>query len=274
MGKPLNEHEETIMTNDPHQYVASLQLPELEPEARMLAVRPRGAARGAAPLTAVTDRPSAALIKGQVTAFSGNLSGQDKQDVEYTTLAAQLNSDVVVPDNQSFEQMQAWFANYSKVMSNLGWVMSFNWEKYQAGSQGLSVDAVILQVLAAVASENGAAIAKAALDAIGKLPQEGGRIKLFNNSTMGDRAGKFLLGVAAKENEAISLAFGAFAMDYKTRDTTVLWFNWKSSDVSIYKDQKVATFNQDYYAKGARNKLEDKMRDHAAAYVEDLDLGF
>jgi hypothetical protein len=270
----LNEHEETIMTNDPHQYVASLQLPELEPEARMLAVRPRGAARGAAPLTAVTDRPSAALIKGQVTAFSGNLSGQDKQDVEYTTLAAQLNSDVVVPDNQSFEQMQAWFANYSKVMSNLGWVMSFNWEKYQAGSQGLSVDAVILQVLAAVASENGAAIAKAALDAIGKLPQEGGRIKLFNNSTMGDRAGKFLLGVAAKENEAISLAFGAFAMDYKTRDTTVLWFNWKSSDVSIYKDQKVATFNQDYYAKGARNKLEDKMRDHAAAYVEDLDLGF
>jgi len=85
----------------------------------MLTARPRGVARGAAPLTAVTDKPSAALIKGQVTAFTGNLSGQDKQDVEYTTLAAQLNSDIVVPDNQSFEQMQAWFANYSKVMSNL-----------------------------------------------------------------------------------------------------------------------------------------------------------
>lgn len=262
------------MTQDSDQYVMSLQIPDIEADARMLGRQSKRAAILGAPLSAETDKPTASLIKGQVTAFSGNLSGQDKQDIEYTTLAAQLNSDIVVPDNQSFESMQAWFANYSKVMSNLGWVMSFSWEKYKAASQGLSVDAVIIEVLTAVASQNGAAIAKAAIDAIGKLPRDGNRIKLFNNSTMSDKAGKFLLGVASKENESLSLAFGAFALDFKTRDTTVLWFNWKSSDVSIYKDQKVATFNQDYYAKGARATLEKKMRDHVSAYVEDLDLGF
>ncbi|MBR0564871.1 hypothetical protein J5J83_01925 [Azoarcus sp. L1K30] len=262
------------MATESDQYVMSLQIPDIEPDARVFGTRLRRGMVLGAPLPGAGDKPSAALIKGQVTAFLGNLSGQDRQDVEYTTLAAQLNSDVVVPDNQSFENMQAWFSNYSKVMSNLGWVMSFSWEKYKADSQGLSVDAVIIQVLEAVASQNGAAIAKAAIDAIGKLPRDGNRIRLFNNSTMSDQAGKFLIGVASKEKESISLAFGAFALDYRTRDTTVLWFNWKSSDVAIYKDQKVATFNQDYYAGGARAKLEQKMRDHVAAYVEDLDLGF
>jgi len=262
------------MTQDADRYVKSLQFPDIDADARMLGSQSRRAAILGAPLTAETDKPSAALIKGQVTAFSGNLSGQDKQDIEYTTLAAQLNSDIVVPDNQSFENMQAWFKNYSSVMSNLGWVMSFSWEKYKAATQGLSMDAVIMQVLAAVASQNGAAIAKAAMDAVSKLPRDGNRIRLFNNATMSDKAGKFLLGVASKENESLSLAFGAFAFDYETRDTTVLWFNWKSADVSIYKDQKVATFNQDYYAKGARATLEKKMRDHVAAYAEDLDLGF
>ncbi len=262
------------MTQDADRYVKSLQLPDIDADAKMLMSQSRRAAILGAPLTAATDKPTAALIKGQVTAFSGNLSGQDKQDIEYTTLAAQLNSDIVVPDNQSFENMQAWFKNYSSVMSNLGWVMSFSWEKYKAATQGLSMDAVIMQVLAAVASQNGVAIAQAAMDAVSKLPRDGNRIRLFNNSTMSDKAGKFLLGVASKENESLSLAFGAFAFDYETRDTTVLWFNWKSSDVSIYKDQKVATFNQDYYAKGARATLEKKMRDHVSAYVEDLDLGF
>ncbi|MDD2874736.1 MAG: hypothetical protein RBT39_16720 [Azoarcus sp.] len=262
------------MTQDADRYVKSLQLPDIDADAKMLGSQSRRATILGAPLTAETDKPTAALIKGQVTAFSGNLSGQDKQDIEYTTLAAQLNSDIVVPDNQSFENMQAWFKNYSSVMSNLGWVMSFSWEKYKAATQGLSMDAVIMQVLAAVASQNGVAIAQAAMDAVSKLPRDGNRIRLFNNSTMSDKAGKFLLGVASKENESLSLAFGAFAFDYETRDTTVLWFNWKSSDVSIYKDQKVATFNQDYYAKGARATLEKKMRDHVSAYVEDLDLGF
>jgi len=52
------------------------------------------------------------------------------------------------------------------------------------------------------------------------------------------------------------LLSSAFAMDYQTRDTGVLWFEWKSSDVSLYKDQKRATFNQTYYARGARSALE------------------
>ncbi len=151
--------------------------------------------------------------------------------------------------------------------------MSFEWEEYKASSAGLSVDKVVLEVLAAVASQNGAAIAKAAIDALSKLPQDDGRLRLFSNSTTGDSAGKFLLGACSKDGASITLAFGAFAMDYRTRNTSVLWFNWKSSDVSIYKDQKVATFNQDYYAKGARTPLEKKMAGHVESYVADLELG-
>lgn len=260
-------------TKDPKAYIQRLEIPPLEAHAKQLGITPTVSKR-AEPSLETDEKPSAKLIKGQVTAFTAGMNGQDKQDIEYTTLAAQLNSDVKVPDNQSFDGMKAWFHNYADVMSNLGWIMSFDWEKYNASTQGLTMDKVVLEVLAAVASENGAAIAKAAVNALENLSDDDGKLKLFSNSTMGSKAGKFLLGVAAKENEAISLAYGAFAMDYQTRDTSVLWFQWKSSDISIYKDQKVATFNQNYYAKGARTALEKKMQGHAATYVEDLDLGF
>ena len=254
-------------------FVRRLQIPDLQTHAKRLGITPQPALRAAAS-PEVADVPSAKLIKGQVTAFTEGLSGQDKQDVEYTTLAAQLNSDVKVPDNQSFEGMKKWFKNYASVMSNLGWIMSFDWEKYNAATQGLTMDKVVLQVLAAVASQNGAAIAKSAIDAMKTLDRGDGKLRLFQNSTMGNEAGKFLLGIASKDNDSIGLAYGAFAMDYQTRDTSVLWFEWKSSDVSIYRDQKRATFNQTYYARGAREALETKLADHAPTYVEDLDLGF
>jgi len=257
-------------------YVKSLEIPDLQTHAKAYGITTLVAAapRTAPVLAEVADKPSASLIEGQVTAFTVGLSGQDKQDVEYTILAAQLNSDIKVTDNQSLNGMKAWFKNYTTVMSNLGWIMSFDWEQYHASSQGLSMDKVMIEVLAAVASQNGAAIAKAALDAMQKLPKDGDRIKMFSNSTTSGSAGKFLLGVAAKDNEAISLACGSFAMDYTTRGTTVLWFNWQSSNINIYKDQKTCTFNQDYYAKGARAALEAKLHDHAAHYVSDLNLGF
>ena len=255
-------------------FVRALNFPDLTTHAERLEVDVQPRLRAAAPPSAEADpAPSAKLIKGQITAFTAGLTGQDKQDVEYTTLAAQLNSDVEVPDNQSFAGMQAWFKNYASVMSNLGWIMSFDWEKYNASTRGLTMDKVVLEILAAVASQNGAAIAKSAIDALQSLDRGDGRLRLFNNSTMSDKAGKFLLGVASKQNDAISLAYGAFAMDYRTRDTGVLWFEWKSSDVSLYKDQKQATFNQAYYARGARSALETKLSDHAPTYVDDLDLG-
>lgn len=256
-------------------YVSSLEVPELPLHPNEIGFKSlsRSSLRADIALAEVDARPSAALINGQVTAFTAGLSGQDKQDVEYTILAAQMNSDVKVSDNQSLEGMKAWFKNYSEVMSNLGWVMSFDWEHYQARSQGLTMDQVILEVLAAVASQNGAAIAKAAIDAMKQLPKEDGRIKLFSNATTSDKAGKFMLSVATKENDTISLAFGAFAMDFSTRNTTVLWFNWKNNDVNIYKDQKIATFNQNYYANGARKALEAKLHNHASRFVDDLELG-
>ena len=254
-------------------FAAGLEIPNLEAHARQFEIAPATQPRRMAMLESVGDAPTASLVKGQVTAFTANMSGQDKQDIEYTTLAAQLNSDVKVPDNQSMDGMKAWFKNYSNVMSNLGWVMSFNWEKFDAHSADLTVDKVIIQVLEAVASQNGAAIAKAAIDAISALPADGNRLRLFNNSTVSDKAGKFLLGLADKQGDAISLSFGAFAMDYATRDTGVLWFHWKSSDLSIFKNQMEATFNQHAYAGGARDRLEAKLQGHVATFVDDLDLG-
>lgn len=264
----------TIKSVDLVEYANALEIPDLKSHAARHGIVPAMASTAATPDNKPADKPSAELIKGQVTAFTAGMTGQDKQDVEYTTLAAQLNSDVKVPDNQSYEDMQEWFKNYAKVLSNLGWVMSFEWEKFNSSSSGLSMDKVVLEVLAAVASQNGMAIAKAAMDAVSKLPSEDGKLKLFDSSTMGDKAGKFQLGVASKDGDSISLACGAFAMDYKTRDTTVLWFNWKSSDVNIYKDQKTCTFNQDVYANGGREALEKKLQGHVKTYVDELDLGF
>jgi hypothetical protein len=264
--------------NAQESFVDGLKFPDLQTNAQALGIRPRNFLRPPlADEAPPADKPTASLIAGQVTAFTAGMSGQDKQDVQYTTLAAQLNSDVVVPpkNQKTMKGMEEWFDNYNLVMSHLGWTrQASNWEKYNAGGAGFTVDKVILEVLAAVASENGAAIAKAAIDAISKLPQNDDRLKLFNSSTLGDSTGKFLLGACSKDKESIALAFGAFAMDFQTRDITVVWFNWKSSNVNIYKDQKVSTFNQDYYVRGGRAALEAKMAGHAETYISSLELAW
>ena len=257
-------------------FVDGLKLPDLETNARALGIKPRNFGPLLMDEAPPADKPTASLVAGQITAFTAGLFGQDKQDVLYTALAAQLNSDVIIPpaNQKTVQGMKDWFDNYSTVMSNFGWTrQAANWEKYDAGGAGFTVDKVILEVLAAVASENGAAIAKAAIDAISKLPQGDDRVKLFQNSTLGDSTGKFLLGVCSKEKESIALAFGAFAMDFQTRDTTVIWFNWKSSNVNIYKDQKASTFNQAYYASSVRKALEARLAGHADTYVTTLPLG-
>jgi hypothetical protein len=53
----------------------------------------------------------------------------------------------------------------------------------------------------------------------------------------------------------------------------VLWIYWRSNNVNIYKEQKVVTFNEDYYANGARQTIEARLREHAATYGEELELG-
>jgi hypothetical protein len=256
-------------------FIERLEFPRLrKTAAAALCIMPK--AEPVMDINAIPYTPSASLVKGQITAFTSGLTNQEKRDVEYTMLAAQLNSDMLVKDNQTLPGMKRWFKNYADVLSNLGWILSFDWEKYSARSSGLSVDKVIFEVLAAVATENGAAIAKAAIEALLKLPQDDGLLNLFRNSTMTNSAGKFLLGVCSKDknNDSIALAFGAFAMDFLTQHSTALWVNWKSSNVNIFKDQKIGTFNQDYYASNCREALEAKLRGHAASYVADLKIGF
>jgi len=255
-------------------FVNALALPDLAKHAAALGIQvlPQQP-RPKTLLMAAPPKPSATLVMGQVAGFTAGLTGQDKQDVECTTLAAQLNSDVKVKDNKTYDGVLKWFDNYASVMSNLGWIMSFDWQKYQASGQGLSMDQVVLEILAGAMTGDAPLIAKAAIDALGKLPRTDGRLSLFRNSTVSASAGKFMLGVASKQGESLGFQFGAIAMDYASRDTTILWFRWKSSDLKIEKDTKTATFNQVMYAQQARATLEAKLAGHINTYAQDLDLG-
>lgn len=255
-------------------YVAALAVPELASHAASLGVT----ARGPRPvrtglLKAASPKPTASLVMGQVAAFTAGLTDQDKMDVQCTTLAAQLNSDVKVKDTKTYAGVLKWYENYASVMSNLGWIMSFDWQQYRASGQGLSMDKVVVEILAGAATGDAALIAKAAIDALASLPKDDGRLTLFRNSTVSAAAGKFMLGVASKQGESLAFSFGAMAMDYHKQDTSVLWFHWKSSDLKIQKDQKIGTFNQGVYAKQARATLEAKLSSHINTYVEDLDIG-
>jgi hypothetical protein len=247
---------------DPAQHAASLGIQVRPPQPRPMGL-----------LMAAPPKPSATLVMGQVAGFTAGLSGQDKQDVECTTLAAQLNSDVKVTDTKTYSGVRKWFDNYASVMSNLGWIMSFDWQQYQASGQGLSMDKVVLEILAGALTGDAPLIAKAAIDALGKLPQSDGRLSLFRNSTVSASAGKFMLGVASKQGDSLGFQLGAVAMDYTSQDTTVLWFRWKSSDLKIQKDTKTATFNQAMYAQKARATLEARLAGHINTYAQDLDLG-
>ena len=149
-----------------------------------------------------------------------------------------------------FTQTESWYRKYTEILETLGWVaeqMAF--ARYDQSEGELRMDKAALAVIAAIATQNQLAVLRESLTALESLAEGDGTIRLFDFHTAADASGNFQIGAVQKsENDALSLALGAFHYSTAGARRRVLFVSWGAQRVDFWTAAQKMTFNLPFYA--------------------------
>ena len=216
------------------------------------------------------DDLQAAIDAGSLLGFVDGLSGQDKDDVLFSTQFAQRAASA---KSDRFLEVQKWYRDYVEWLETLGWVVpQFSFNTVDAGDHELQMDAAALEIISAVASGGQTAILTAALKALGEMADDSQQIKLFDFHSSVDFGGNFQMGAVQKaDNGAVSVALGAF--HYKSVDNRkgFLFIRWGKQTVNFWASAQTITLNQTLYAQ-VRETVAEALGASAKSLISDVKL--
>lgn len=243
-------------------FVRSIDIEGTHPHLNLSALR-------SAPPRLKDDEKSANVVDGSLVSFVANLTSQNKSDTLNSTLLAQLAA------SKKFDRWKNttdWYKFYTDVLQKVGWVFQeFNFQKYSAGGSTFTVDKVVVEVLAAIASGNEVAIAQETMNALKALSDGDKGMVLWNSNTTSAEAGNFQISVCAESNGSVVMKNGSFYFTTSTTTSKFLWFSYSGSNMSIFKNGTTMTLNQEIYSK-VRKEIIDKLGSKAVEFVADLDI--
>ncbi|MBZ9714503.1 hypothetical protein [Deinococcus multiflagellatus] len=220
-------------------------------------------------LTLTDDTEQGLVDAGSLVSFVAGLSKQTKADVLNSTLLAQLAANKAYDRENDTDN---WYKKYREVLENIGWVISeFKFTKYQASGTTLQIKKVVLELLAAIMSENPLAVTKATLDAVESLGDGDDRVALFSSNSSNSSSGNFQVAAVVEDKKTPTMMIGAFY--FKSNDVKVnfLWAHFQTSNTSLYQGTQTLTLDEDVYAR-VRQQIIDKLGERATQYIADLDI--
>lgn len=220
--------------------------------------------------TADPAKPSGFVNSGSLVSFVAGVSPQNQADVLNSTLLAQLAA------NKKFDREKNttdWYAYYRNVLENVGWVVqAFQFDKYNVGGASVTVDKIVLDVLAAIATGNDLAVITTTLNAVKNLSKSNdNRIVLFDHASHGASNGNFQISSCAESGGQVAMKIGAFYFSSNQNVERFLWFNFSSSNSTIYKGAQDMTLNGKVFEQ-ARTTVVTKLGDNAKNFVANLDI--
>jgi hypothetical protein len=248
-------------TSERKGYIAGLKLEEAPPALARIAAKALRLTEG---------EKSSNVDDGSLVAFLPGVSATHKADVLNSTLLAQLAANYQY-DRE--EKPVEWYKFYRDVLENIAWViMGFNWEQFKGSGTTLSVDEVVIKILAAIATQNDIAIIMETVEALKALSDGDDRVVLFNQESHSDKKGNFQIADVAEVDGLVNLKMGAFYFSTAQTVTSILWMKFSSSETNFYMAGQTMTLNEEIY-KTIRADVVAKLGDRAAKYIRDLPLG-
>jgi hypothetical protein len=274
---PPRREPEYAMSTDGYIERLALSTANLQRPARRRVMRSAGvtrddAAPAAAPqASAVPDELQAAVNVGSLLSFVEGVSTTEKADV---LLSVQLAQRGASGKYDRFQQTESWYQKYVEILEQVGWVgEQFAFAKYGQHEGELRMDQAALAIITAIATQNQLAVLKEAVDALAKLAEDDGTIRLFDFHSSKQASGNFQIGAVQKsDNGALSLALGAFY--YRSTDDRrrFLFFSWGAQQVNFWTGAQKMTLNQTFYAE-RREVVARKLGESADEFISDLKLG-
>lgn len=218
----------------------------------------------------VTDKqPGNFVDAGSLVSFVSGLSEENQIAVLNSTLLAQLAA------NKKFDRetdTTNWYQFYRSVLENVGWQMpAFGFNEYRAGGSNFTMDKAVLEILAAIATQNELAAITAAINAAKGLADKDGRIALFDHSSTTDKSGSFQIGLASEAGGIIAMKLGAVYFTTQADVTKVLWFTFAKKSTHLYASSQAVNLDPAIYEL-VKADVEAKLGELAKTFVQNIDI--
>ena len=190
------------------------------------------------------EAPEKAAIVGEgVLSFTGNLAGQNIDDVLHAFLFATLASNKAFPRE---EQGKEWYYHFVQVMTDAGWLPTQKfYNDINIGGNSVRMDELVLEILGAVVAgialpgSTSALMLKVASSAINALKKRETALTLYERNMLENGVGGTAAGTCTEINGEVTLALGTVRFIRKNTSTQVLFFDWDSRDVKLYRGESV-----------------------------------
>ena len=210
------------------------------------------------------------VVGGGLTAFTENVKGLSKQDILDSTLFAQLAAD---KQYDREKDTRNWYTYYKYILGNIGFVIEgFSFQEYKASGSSFTMDKVVIEILAAIATGGETAIITETLNAFRGLSSTDGRITLFDQQSSSGKSGNFQVYPCDQAPDGeVAMAMGAFYFSSSSHETRVLFFSYSSASTHVYKGGQKAILNQNVYSK-VRSTVSDKLGNNAVDLVSSISI--
>lgn len=181
-----------------------------------------------------------------VLAFADGLSADKRQMAMNAALFAEVYANSKSDrDNAAV----AWMKAYRDAMLQAGWFMgSTDSETYTSNSLNVTMDSVVLDIVASVAGGNAAALLPLVGKTLEKIRENQELITLFDKNSSGasKNSCRILPCLESENGMAVSLFIGLEFNQHDLKGGSLFW-KWEKHDLEIQKVATMVNWNMDRY---------------------------
>lgn len=223
----------------------------------------------------IDEKNAEAVVAGDtLVSIAAGMSKENKQIVKDTLLFATLAANKRFPDGGT-----RWYATFTAALNSCGWpVRSRGMSDYRVGNARFTMDQLALKILesailaTAVPGPGKVMLLKVAKDTVDALQKTDGPLRLFEQSSKTHSGAKFAIASTAESRDGeVAMAMGAIDFSARLNVTSVLFFEWSSSAVSIKRAENHMILNQEHYQR-VRAVVEGELAKSAIRNILEFDI--
>ena len=220
------------------------------------------------PLLEGYGKKEAFVVGDSIMVFTTNVSTQAREDVRNATLFAQFAANAVNPAKNPDE----WHENYVYALNNIGIIIQSFQSNQKVNADTFTMEELSLSTLKTVSTPTGNALAKTAIEALGKLPASDRSVKIFNNQTTNfTPSGNFQVCVCDQSNGFVVIGFGFLYFHANKYDSRFLWSQWNKADITMFTAKQSAILDEDIYAQ-VRDTITRRLGDTITTFTSEIKI--
>ncbi|AHE51900.1 hypothetical protein [Sphingomonas sanxanigenens] len=256
--------------DNPVSFVKELQLPSDSDLGLFLEKLKHASSPFSKSLTLQDNEKSAQVNAGSLTSFTENLSGQNKADVQNSTLLAQLASDKKFDRNT---QPMDWYSHYTYILGGIGWNQpAFAFDSYTSGGTTVKLDEAVLGILAAIATANEIAMIAETMEGLRGLSDDSKQMLIWDSNSNSGNNGNFqIFPVDRLANDDVVMILDGMQFNATSSHYRFLWWTWDSTSIQIQRAANKFVLNESVYSR-VRQAIVDKLGDRAEQLVAEIEI--